>query len=371
MIPERIPLKKKLLLELYRMKRAVDTRVHDLRYLFWECTLRCNLNCVHCGSDCLHDSTVPDMPRADFLRVVDSIKDKLTPQKTTIAITGGEPLMRDDLETCGHELYKRNFPWGFVTNGYGLTRSRYERLLDAGLRSLTISLDGLQANHDWFRGKQGSFERAVKAIGLAAQTDGIIFDVITCTNQRNFNELGRIRQLLKDLGVKNWRVTTVFPKGRAADNAELTLTDAQYVQLLDFIVDTKRNHGIRANYGCEGFLGAYEGIARDNFFLCAAGIVVGSVLVDGSISACPSLRDDYIQGTIYKDDFWDVWTNRFGVMRDRRWTKTGMCASCSRYRYCLGNGLHLRDEKTGALLQCHYEKLRTGSRQADTTVHAP
>lgn len=356
-----ISLRKRIALALFRVKKGIDTRLHELRYLFWECTLRCNLNCVHCGSDCLRDASTADMPLKDFLRVVDIVKNHVDPRKTTVAITGGEPLVREDLETAGHELYKRGFPWGMVTNGFALTRPRYEKLLDAGLRSLTISLDGLTANHDWFRGKSGSFERALKAIELAGQTEGIIFDVATCANQRNFKELPRVRQLLIDAGAKRWRIFTVFPKGRAKTNEELAISDAQFVALMDFISETKKQGAINANYGCEGFLGSYEGVSRDNFFSCAAGVTVGSVLVDGSISACPSLRADYIQGSIYKDDFWDVWSNRFKVMRDRRWTKSGRCASCKVYKWCLGNGLHLRDEKTGELLTCHYERLIQGA----------
>jgi hypothetical protein len=53
----------------------------------------------------------------------------------------------------------------------------------------------------------------------------------------------------------------------------------------------------------------------------------------------------------------DVWNNRFGVMRDRRWAATGECAACRVWNWCQGNGLHLRDEKTGALLMCHYRLL--------------
>ncbi len=356
----KIPLRKRIALDLFSIKKSIDARVHDLRYLFWECTLRCNLSCLHCGSDCLRDASVPDMPLADFLRVVDSLKGRLDPHKTTIAITGGEPLMREDLEQCGAELYKRGFPWGFVTNGYALTRDRYGRLLEAGLRSLTISLDGLQASHDWFRSKAGSFDRAVAAVERAAASPDIIFDVATCVTLRNFGELPKIKDLLNDRGVTRWRLFTVFPKGRAVANAELQISDRQFVDLMDFIVDTKKEGRVRPNYGCEGFLGGYEGMARDNYFQCAAGICVGSVLIDGSISACPSLRADYIQGNIYKDDFWDVWNRRFRVMRNRSWTKTGPCASCKAYRWCLGNGLHLRDEKTGQLMRCHYARLRDG-----------
>ena len=66
-----IPLKKRAALELYRAYRKNTAKIHDLSYLFWECTLRCNLNCLHCGSDCKQKSAVKDMPVADFLKTID------------------------------------------------------------------------------------------------------------------------------------------------------------------------------------------------------------------------------------------------------------------------------------------------------------
>ncbi|MDD5186097.1 MAG: radical SAM/SPASM domain-containing protein, partial [Paludibacter sp.] len=73
---------------------------------------------------------------------------------------------------------------------------------------------------------------------------------------------------------------------------------------------------------------------------------------------CPSLRADYIQGNIYKDDFWKVWNEKYQIMRDRSWTKTGKCATCKSYKFCEGNGLHLRDEMTGDILCCHLDLLK-------------
>lgn len=108
----------------------------------------------------------------------------------------------------------------------------------------------------------------------------------------------------------------------------------------------------------KGFLGNYEGDVRDHFFHCQAGVSVGSVLVDGAISACPSIRADYHQGNIYKDDFMEVWNNKYQPYRDREWMRKGECADCEFFRYCKGNGMHLRDGK-GDLLFCHYKRLQT------------
>ena len=58
---------------LFRLFRANETRIHELNYLFWECTTRCNLHCRHCGSDCTAPGSEKDMPLEDFLRAFDTL----------------------------------------------------------------------------------------------------------------------------------------------------------------------------------------------------------------------------------------------------------------------------------------------------------
>jgi radical SAM enzyme (rSAM/lipoprotein system) len=353
----RISIKTKSGLELFRVYRAIQTKMHELNYLFWECTLRCNLNCIHCGSDCTRDSNTPDMPVADFLQVLDKVSQEYNSHKVMVAITGGEPLVRKDLEDCGRKIYERGFPWGIVSNGYLLTPDRFSELCRSGLRSITISLDGLEDSHDWLRGKHNSFQKAKQAILLCANQKDLVFDVVTCVNRKNIAELESVKKLLIDSGVKKWRLFTIFPKGRAAQNEQLTLTNSEFRQMLDFIIDCRKQGVIEASYSCEGFLGGYEGKVRNGYFFCRAGINIASVLVDGSISACPSLRGDFIQGNIYKDDFLDCWHNRYDKMRNRKWAKTSKCLECNEFKYCSGNGLHLREGPDGRLLTCHYERL--------------
>lgn len=352
-----ISLRKRIGLEIQRKFQNDLIETHPLYQLFWECTLRCNLHCRHCGSDCKTDTRLKDMPGEDFLRVLDSVRAKQNPHEVFVIITGGEPLMRSDLEKWGRAIYDKGFPWGLVTNGRLLTAERFRSLLAAGLHSVAISLDGLKENHNWMRGDERSFETVSKAIDLMVAEQSIIFDVVTCVTEHNFDELPAIRDFLIGKGVKRWRLLTVFPVGRAADDPELQLSNRHFRELMDFIRQTKREGRIRADFGCEGFLGNYEFDVRDDSFFCKAGVTVGSVLSDGSISACSSIRSDYHQGNIYKDDFMEVWENRFQVFRNKEWARKGECADCKVFRYCRGNGMHLRDGD-GNLLMCHMKKLR-------------
>lgn len=338
-------------LENMRRERRKLEKSHPLRQLFWECTLRCNLSCRHCGSDCRKISSQPDMPLADFLPVLDDVA-AMTPAGSVLVNTvGGEPLVRPDIVECGRAITERGFKWGFVSNGVLLSEPLLSELLKAGLRTVAISLDGLEAEHNWLRGD--SFAGAMNAIGLLTRTRNLLWDVITCVNQRNFSTLPELKQFLIAAGVKKWRIFTIFPQGRAKLHKELFLSPEQYVELMEFIAATRREGSINLSYSCEGFLGDYEGEVRSHIYRCDAGTMTASVLANGDISGCMSIRSHYAQGNIYRDRFSDVWQNRFEQMRDRRWMKHDECSRCKAWDWCAGGPFHLRGD-SGELLHCNY-----------------
>ena len=352
-----LSLRKKIALELWRKRERNVLSEHPLQQLFWECTLRCNLHCRHCGSDCKTQSGRLDMPKEDFLKVLDSVARRTDPHKVFVVISGGEPLMRDDLEVCCAAIYAKGFPWGMVTNGLYLSRERLVALRKAGMHSVTLSLDGLEEDHNWMRGNKDSFRRVDEAITMLTQMPRLMFDIVTCVNRRNFPKLDEIKEYLIAKGVGRWRIFSVFPVGRAAHDPMMQLTREEFRGIFEFIRKTRREGRIQVDYGCEGFLGNYEGEVRDHLYTCQAGVTIGSVLIDGSISACTSIRSDYKQGNIYEDDFMDVWEQRYHPYRHREWMRKDECAECDYFRYCQGNGMHLRDSE-GKLLLCHVKRLQ-------------
>lgn len=355
----KITFKQRIALELERWRRHNLKTLHPLQQLFWESTLRCNISCRHCGSDCRSEVSTPDMPKEDFLKVIDEqILPNVNPHHLMIIISGGEPTMRQDLEQIGYELKKRELPWGMVTNGMLLTETRFRSLRQAGLLSMTISLDGFEEDHNWMRGHRLSFQNAIRTIRLAAADKRLTWDVVTCVNRRNINYLPQLREYLWSIGVRHWRLFGIDPMGRAKEDPELLLTDEQFTQMLDFIV-LEREAGRQVSYSCEGFLAGYEGKVRNHLYQCAAGISVASILIDGSISACTSIRGKYYQGNIYRDRFWQVWEHGFQNYRNRSWMKQKEpCNHCQLFRYCEGNGMHLREED-GSLMLCHLKRINS------------
>ena len=353
---------------MFRLFRATETRIHELNYLFWECTTRCNLHCRHCGSDCTAASNDKDMPLDDFLRAFDTIPKSELPQNFTVVLTGGEPLLRPDLSEIGHALRRRGVGWSMVSNGYLYDRAMHARLMDSGLGALTISLDGLEAEHDWMRGHKGSFQRTLDAIAIAAAERHFNFDVVTCVNQRNLPQLQAIYDLLASLGVQRWRIFTIIPIGRALGHPELHLTNPQFVQLMEFIkakreattqeIKHSNNQAtMEVTFSREGYLGRYERRVRQTPYFCHAGINIASVLIDGTICACPNIdRKAFAQGNIYTHNLWQVWQDGFHLFRDRSWARRGMCKDCKAFNNCLGNGMHNWHGDCQEVINCHYHK---------------
>lgn len=343
---------------LFRLFRKNEVRVHELNYLFWECTTRCNLHCRHCGSDCTLFSGEKDMPLEDFLAVLDTIPKTHRPKDFTVVLTGGEPLLRPDIVDVGREIWRKGFGWGMVSNGWRYTAHMQYRLVGAGMGSLTISLDGLEETHDWMRGAAGSYRRALDAITLMTQEKRLNADVVTCVNKRNIGQLQQIYELLAGLGVKQWRLFTIIPIGRAASDPDMHLSNEEFVATMEFICQKRKEGGaMHVTFSCEGYLGRYEERVRPIRHFCRAGINIASVLIDGRICACPNIdRDRFSQGSIYTDNFYDVWENRFEEFRNRDSIRCGRCTDCRQWRDCFGGGMHNWHGEEPGPLQCHYEK---------------
>jgi radical SAM enzyme (rSAM/lipoprotein system) len=336
-----------------------ETKLHELSYLFWECTQRCNLSCKHCGTDCSSNSSIKDMPFEHFLEAILPLKEKYKKDSITVVISGGEPLLRNDLAECGLALRQNGFRWGIVTNGFLYDYEMHGKLLAAGMGAITVSVDGLGESHNWLRGEKQSFSRAMQALDLISNSERLNYDVVTCVNAKNISELDFLKTYFISKKVKSWRLFTIAPIGRASFKEDLQIDGEQIRYLMEFIAQTRLEKQIDIKLSCEAYVGEYEKKVRDAHFFCRAGINIASVLIDGSISACPNINRHFVQGNIYHDDFLDVWENRFQIMRDRKWTKTGTCANCKEYNNCNGGALHLWDENKDCILKCLHQEIES------------
>ncbi len=347
---------------LFPLYRRLERSASVLRYLFVEITQRCNLACLHCGSDCSARPRTGELDTDAWVAFFDGLGDRIDRTQVVLVITGGEPLCAPGLPEILDAISRNRFAFGMVSNGWALDERTLDELIAHGLHSLTLSIDGLQDTHDWLRGRTGSFGRVVAAARQVTRARLPFFDVVTCANPRNLDQLPALQSLLDDLGVPGWRIFSIFPRGRAATSPALRLDDTGLRRLFSWIAEARAlPRQPKPAWSCEGYLPVdLDRAVRDQPYFCRAGINIGGVLCDGSITACPNVSRELVQGNIRTDDLAEVWRDRFSAFRDRRWMATGRCADCADWASCQGNSMHLWDDETRQTVLCHRDVLCPG-----------
>lgn len=336
---------------------------HPLRYLFWEATLRCNLACRHCGSDCLRDNSTRarELPPEAIKQELTRIAKVCDPRGVTLAIIGGEPLIRPDIEEVGAFAAELGFAWGITTNAMLLGPERLASLKAAGLSTISVSLDGLEEDHDRLRRHPGAFRRVSDALTrLVADPFYAAFDVIGCVSTLNIDRLSPFVDHLAALGVPQVRFTPVFSRGRAGRNSGLMLSGAQYRQLLAFVAEARRCRGdIAVTLSEEGYWGpTWECRVREGMHYCGSGTVIASILHDGSVTGCPSVSRRFAEGNIRDAAFLDLWDKGFDRFRQgRRAAAPDPCQGCEHWDLCEGGGFHLFDPEDPAAATCGLRKI--------------
>lgn len=333
-----------------------------LSYLFWEATLGCNLACRHCGSDCHRSSDLAtELSGEEAVGALTQVAKDFGPRNVFLAVTGGEPLVRPDLFDVMGRVSRLGFAWGMVSNGWAVDDAVVEASRASRMRTLVISLDGVTPeSHDWLRGA-GSFDRAVSALDRYRRAGFLkSLQVTTTYHRRNIGELQAMYDFLVRKGIRDWRIVSVFPNGRAQRQSDFLLEPTELQRLLDFIREKRsKPRPIKVSYGDEGYLGCgYERRVRDFYFTCLAGVRIASILADGGISGCPNIPRSLVQGNVRQQSVKEVWETGFAKYRDRDWMRQGACAACSDFGICKGNSMHLWDAETGGPKLCHRDLLQ-------------
>ena len=320
----------------------------DLTYLFWESTLRCNLRCTHCGSSCEATSPVKELSTDQVRRILDTIGEDFDARRIFVSITGGEPLLRQDLYEVVAHMTGLGMTSCIVSNGVLLTAGRAARLVDAGMRTVSISIDGNEQQHERVRG-EGSYRKAMNGITVAREHGFSDVEAITCVRPDNIADLKSVEAMVRAAGANLWRLITVDCMGRLAGlkDEAMWLEPPEVRQLLDFIAARRRHlAGMDEDFGvqfsCGGLLGIRDGDVRHPEGQCYAGLCVGSILCDGGVSACPSLPRSWIQGSALERRFSSIWQGEFEKHRTTGWRRSGVCQGCDWFDLCLGGGLHER-----------------------------
>jgi radical SAM protein with 4Fe4S-binding SPASM domain len=346
-------------------------------YAVWEVTLRCDLTCRHCSSRAGRARS-DELTTAEALDIVAQLADLGVLEVTLI---GGEVYLRDDWLDIIAAIRRRNMECTIVTGGRGFTRDRARAARDAGIMSVSVSVDGLAATHDALRGLRGSHAAAVNAMACLRAED-VQVSANTQVGRRNRRELSGVFEAVADAGAHSWQIQITVAAGRVADDPSILLEPYHMLEVMPAVARVKAYADTRdvriwpANN--LGYYGPFEALLRGNLpgghrGSCGAGRFSVGIESNGSIKACPSLPSEpYVGGNVRDNRLRDIWERaeplRF-TRNDRRPELWGHCATCYYADDCLAGcswTAHSLFGRRGNNPFCHHralDLLRQGRRE--------
>lgn len=326
----------------------------ELRHLFFEFTLACNEHCFHCGSNC----SVPgqnELSAEEFKRIIDQVKEDFDISRMQLCVTGGEPLLRKDFFEIMNYAHAAGFRWGMTSNATLITKEVAHKLAEAGMGTISVSIDGLPDTHDRLRGMKHAYDLAMRGVqNLIDENAFKAIQITTVVNHENIKELDQLFEIMKGIDIDSWRVINIEPIGRALGRPEMLCTGEDLRDMFEFIRKARQD-GFPVEYGCSHYLGLdYEVEVRDWYWICNAGVYTASIMSNGDIGACLDIERNprTIQGNIRKDRLKDVWDKRFELFRHNKAEDSEACRDCEHKKYCRGDAYHSWDYNEDKPLVC-------------------
>ena len=218
------------------------------RLIFWEVTKGCNLRCIHCRATATELMSPADLPTGKALNIISQIADFGNP---ILVLSGGEPLYRNDIFQLAEYATSRGLRTALATNGTLVTKDVAEKIKDAGIKRVSISLDGADATtHDSFRGIPGAFDAAVYGMRNLQQL-GVSVQINTTIARHNAHQLPEVLDLARRLGADALHTFLLVPVGCGVDiAAEQMVAPDEYERMLNWFYDQSLTGGIELKATC-------------------------------------------------------------------------------------------------------------------------
>jgi heme b synthase len=319
----------------------------ELRLVAWEVTRNCNLNCIHCRAAATKGPYAGELDTAACLKVLDEIREV---GKSVIILTGGEPLLRDDIFEIARYGNDKGLRMVMAPNGTLVTEEKAKEMVASGIQRISISLDGAtRESHDRFRAVDGAFEGALRGISWAKKA-GLDFQVNTTITQQNFAELPAIQQLAVDLGAVAHHIFLLVPTGRGKYILDGEISAQQYEETLNWFYEQKDKVPLQLKATCaphyyrilrerareEGKQVTFKTHGLDAVTRgCLGGVGFCFISNTGIVQPCGFL--DVQCGNVTETPFSRIWYDSpvFNALRDFDKLK-GKCGKCEYRKVCGG-----------------------------------
>ncbi len=347
-------------------ENPVSDRPQRRPVVVWNTTNRCNLKCVHCYAGAKTTAEAGELTTAEGKRLLDDLAAYGAP---VVLFSGGEPLVREDLEELVAYASNAGIRPVLSTNGTLLTADRVRGLKAAGLAYAGISVDGLAERNDEFRGVDGAFRSAIEGIETCLDV-GLKTGLRYTVTGQNVDDLDGVVDLLAEIGLDRFCFYHLSYSGRGESMSSIDLDTAERRDVVRRICDrTVSSHRsgedietlLVGNYADAAYIVEY---AREEFGEDAARRVYRRLERNGGDPTGERVAAVDCLGNVHPTQFWrtyslgnvrdrpfsEIWEDDsnplLGAVRSRPDNLTGRCADCRYADICRG-GSRLRALASG------------------------
>ncbi|WP_438496632.1 radical SAM protein [Paenibacillus sp. IHBB 3054] len=300
-------------------------------HMVWSVTNLCNAHCIHCSSS--SGTCLPgELDQARALQLIDELADMGC---IDLALSGGEPLLRADIEQIIEHAVHHHMQVGLGTNGWGLNLKRAKELRGLGLQRIQISLDGIGQTHDEVRGLKGLFNRVERAIDASLES-GLQTHICFTPHKENVHHTEQVIEFALSKGVHLFNLSQFVPVGRGSQSMDLL--PEQWRSLAMLWVNKREQLKGRMKFSSHLAQMALVDptlACQEGFRGCQAGMAQGYISADGWVTPCVMLPVHL--GNVHERPLKEIWDSSPVIqqLRDRS-NLGGNCGQCGIREKCGG-----------------------------------
>lgn len=301
-------------------------------------TYKCNLKCSFCYAGC--NCTVnpsgsnKELDISDLKRIINTIYNEA--RVPSISFTGGEPtLRRKALIACTKHAKSLGMRVNLITNGTLINEEYAQELIDSGLDSVQVSIEGTNANvHNRIVHFKGAFEKSIKTVKIFKNL-GIHVHTNTTLNKQNRKSCLDMPRFVKSLGLNRFSMNLVIPTGSSIFNEGLIIKYSEVGDIVKQIQENSKNHNVEFMWYSPIPLCMFNTITHDlGNKGCAACDGLLSVAPNGDVLPCSSYNQSV--GNLIKTDFVDIWKSKNAKFFRQKSYAHDICKNCESLDVCNG-----------------------------------